>query len=256
MNIAFPFEIYYDRDSYIWLLIVAIYFGFVNVPEWRSDMKRIWSLVLVIIMCFCCGCGNSSNKQTQTPSTSPNPVVSATALPATPESFQKMNCVYDSVVRAMLQCQFEQYDPTNTTCLWNAIYFLANSVGDTLKGGKVIYNEDMTQLIVPTEVMKEYAAACYSQFNELPEIPADMKMIVYNEQNDEYDVACSDNGDIYYTYASGQQNDDKTYSVVVQTYEGDKPTKVKYDVTLVDNPTTVGLSDSNYPYSVVAAKEK
>ena len=219
-------------------------------------MKRVLGVFLIALLCLTTGCGKSGSTEPQSSPTPPKAVVSATAQPATPESFQKMNCIYDSIVRAMIQCQFEEYDPNNATCLWNAIYFVANTVGDTLKGGKVVYNEDMSQLIVPTEIMEEYAAACSSTFESLPDIPADMTSIAYSEENDEYYVICSDNGNVYYTYSDGKENSDGTYSITVLEYKNDKPQKNKYTVKLVDNPKTFGLSDVNYPYSVVFAKAK
>lgn len=158
--------------------------------------KGLLAVTLLLVMGLLFGCAHTNAGTSPTPQTTAkdSPKVSAasqaTASPKTAEpkataasqkyeeKVEAMVPVFDSIARYLVE-EDGIYDAKDSTCFWTVLYLLANNYGATdslvtaVDGG----------LRFPKKLMQEYATACFSDYEDLLELPEGFT-IEYDENYD------------------------------------------------------------------------
>lgn len=97
-------------------------------------------------------------------------------------------------VNALVMCMVEQglaYNDQDDVFLWNSLYYMLSLCGQMDERAELT---DDT-LILPSEMVRDYAAALYPQVEQLPGIPAPISQrIRYQASDDSYHLARGDEG--------------------------------------------------------------
>ncbi len=182
------------------------------------------------------------------PSTTQNPVDMQQAL-------NDMTPVLDSITRAMGVLGRVPYAPDDPEFFWAVLYLMSESWGDT---HPLVKREDDGTVVMPGQVMQEFAAAAFYGCDALPALPASHSAAIdYDQDYDIYRIAPSDGIDAeivlrgYYVKDDGTINammylsspDDDIqpgtlmFSLAVNPYANDADTAYCYSVTGVESIT-------------------
>ena len=97
-------------------------------------------------------------------------------------------------VNALVMCMVEQglaYNDQDDVFLWNSLYYMLSLCGQMDERAELT---DDT-LILPSEMVRDYAAALYPQVEQLPGIPSPISQrIRYQASDDSYHLARGDEG--------------------------------------------------------------
>ena len=97
-------------------------------------------------------------------------------------------------VNALVMCMVEQglaYNDQDDVFLWNSLYYMLSLYGQMDERAE--FTDDT--LILPSEMVRDYAAALYPQVEQLPGIPSPISQrIRYQASDDSYHLARGDEG--------------------------------------------------------------
>ena len=97
-------------------------------------------------------------------------------------------------VNALVLCMLErdlEYDESSDVFLWNSLSYMISLYGQMDSRAELT---DAT-MILPSETVADYAAALFSNYSGLPELPAELQQwVTYDEQSDSYILARGDAG--------------------------------------------------------------
>ena len=112
------------------------------------------------------------------------------SAPAQVDVSESMYPAVHALVLAMTENHLE-YNPENAEFLWTSLYYMLSLYGQMDERAELT---DDT-LILPSEVVQDYAAALYPDVSALPEIPAPISgRISYHTSDDTYRLARGDEG--------------------------------------------------------------
>ena len=180
--------------------------------------KRIVSLALALLLAA--GLGGTVFAQSQQES---QPEASLETVqgsaPAQADASQSMYPAVHALVMAMTENHLD-YDPENPEFLWTSLYYMLSLYGQMDERAQIT---DDT-LILPSEVIQDYAAALYPDVSSLPEVPAPISARI------------APNGDGTYRLARGEEG---LTQVTVE------PPIYLQDGTVVMNGALVALEDGS-----------
>lgn len=111
-------------------------------------------------------------------------------VPAQSSSIDGMIPPVNALVLCMLERDLE-YDESSDVFLWNSLYYMISLYGQ-MDDRAELTDES---LILPSETVCDYAAALFTNYNGLPELPAQLwDFVTYDPQNDSYVLARGDAG--------------------------------------------------------------
>ena len=146
----------------------------------------------------------------------------------------------------------EAYDQSSAQGVWGMLYYIAYNNG--AQGQDAVLGEDGT-LTVSAGLMERYAAACFENMGELPEIPDSLRTISYQEQEQAYLLKASDKGPVYGKIYTTEKVTDGLYRVTLNLYGEDDSPIEQYEYTLVDNPLKQDGQEPSYAYAVRSANK-
>ena len=112
------------------------------------------------------------------------------SAPAQADASQSMYPAVHALVMAMTENHLD-YDPEDPEFLWTSLYYMLSLYGEMDERSELT---DDT-LILPSEVVQDYAAALYPDVATLPEIPAPIsERISYRASDGAYRLARGDEG--------------------------------------------------------------
>ena len=116
-------------------------------------------------------------------------------------------------VNALVLCMLEHgltYDEDSELFLWNSVYYMISLYGQMDSRAELTDAE----LILPTETVEDYAAALFTNYRGLPQLPDDMKdRVGYDPASDCYRLARGDAGLSETTLYGAQYQPDGTVLV-------------------------------------------
>lgn len=112
------------------------------------------------------------------------------AVPAQSDPAQAMHPAVHALVLAMTENDLD-YDPSDSQFLWTSLYYMLSLYGQLDERAE--FTDDT--LILPSEVVQDFAAALYPDVSGLPAIPAPIsERISYHAGDDTYRLARGDEG--------------------------------------------------------------
>lgn len=121
--------------------------------------------------------------------------------------------------------------------------------------GRMQFLEKTGTLTVSAGLMERYAAACFENMGELPEIPDSLRTISYQEQERAYLLEPSDKGPVYGKIYTAEKVTEGLYRVTLNLYGEDNSPIEQYEYTLVDNPLEQDGQEPSYAYAVRSANK-
>ena len=95
-----------------------------------------------------------------------------------------------ALVLAMTENHLD-YDPSDSEFLWTSLYYMLSLYGQMDERAE--FTDDT--MILPSEMVRDYAAALYPQVEQLPGIPSPISQrIRYQASDDSYHLARGDEG--------------------------------------------------------------
>ena len=152
--------------------------------------KMLLSLTLVAAMlCSLGGMAYADNaKDLQSPAASVEFVPGS--VPAESGQVEGMIPPVNALVLCMLENGLD-YDESSDVFLWNSVYYMISLYGQM--DSRAELTDEM--LILPTETVEDYAAALFTNYHGLPQLPAVLcDRISYDAASDSYSLARGDAG--------------------------------------------------------------
>lgn len=151
--------------------------------------KLILSLTLVSILIFPLGAAALNQSQQEAlPSVSTEEVHGN--VPAQSNAAQSMTPAVHALVLAMTENHLD-YDPGDSEFLWTSLYYMLSLYGQMDERAE--FTDDT--MILPSEMVRDYAAALYPDVAQLPDIPSPIsERISYSAAEDCYRLARGDEG--------------------------------------------------------------
>ena len=150
--------------------------------------KLILSLTLISLLTASLGGAAFAQSQQEPPLETVTETVQGSA-PAQADVSQSMYPAVHALVMAMTENQLD-YDPENPEFLWTSLYYMLSLYGQMDERAE--FTDDT--LILPGEVIQDYAAALYPDVSSLPDIPAPISERITQAGNGTYHLARGDEG--------------------------------------------------------------
>lgn len=164
--------------------------------------KLILSLTIVSLLIFPLGAAALTQSQQESlPAMSTEEVHGN--VPAQTDAAQAMTPAVHALVLAMTENHLD-YDPSDSEFLWTSLYYMLSLYGQMDERAE--FTDDT--MILPSEMVRDYAAALYPDVAQLPEIPAPISQrIAYFASDDSYHLARGDEALIQVTVDDTQTQD-------------------------------------------------
>ena len=151
--------------------------------------KLILSLTLIALLTASLG-GAAFAQSRQEPLPEVTTETAQGSAPAQADASQSMYPAVHALVMAMTENHLD-YDPEDPEFLWTSLYYMLSLYGEMDERSELT---DDT-LILPSEMVQDYAAALYPDVAALPEIPAPIsERISYHASDGTYRLARGDEG--------------------------------------------------------------
>ncbi len=162
-------------------------------------------------------------------------------------NLENMLMPMDALMMCMVENNYE-YNVSDPTVFWASLYYMLGNYG-TKRDLVTVGNSDMT---VPRQVVQEYATALFADYEELPEIPENLKAAIhYEEDSDSYIVSLGDRGMSQSKVVDYADNGDGTYTVVARLCGTDDDSTIcEWNFTLVENSYADGIQNPLFLYSI------
>lgn len=199
--------------------------------------KLILSLTIVSMLLFPLGAAALTQSQPEAlPSVSTEEVHGN--VPAQTDAAQAMTPAVHALVLAMAENHLE-YDPSDSEFLWTSLYYMLSLYGSMDE--RADFTDDT--MILPAEMVRDYAAALYPDVAQLPDIPAPISQrIAYFFSDDSYHLARGDEALIQVTVDDSQtQADGQVILSGRMTALEDGSTLYTYQAVLTPRDTMFGF---------------
>ena len=163
--------------------------------------KLLASLTILTILAL--PLGSAAFAEQQTPSIDLSVEEVHGNIPAQADAAQAMYPAVHSLVLAMTENDLE-YAPEDSEFLWTSLYYMLSLYGQMDERAE--FTDDT--MILPSEMVRDYAAALYPDVAQLPEIPTPISQrIAYFASDDSYHLARGDEALIQVTVDDTQTQD-------------------------------------------------
>lgn len=164
--------------------------------------KLILSLTIVSLLIFPLGAAALTQSQQESlPAVSTEEVHGN--VPAQTDAAQAMTPAVHALVLAMTENHLD-YDPSDSEFLWTSLYYMLSLYGQMDERAE--FTDDT--MILPSEMVRDYAVALYPDVAQFPEIPAPISQrIAYFASDDSYHLARGDEALIQVTVDDTQTQD-------------------------------------------------
>ena len=163
------------------------------------------------------------------------------SVPAESAPMEGMIPPINALVLSMLE-QDLVYDEDSDVFLWNSVYYMISLYGQM--DSRAELTDDT--LILPTETLEDYAAALFTNYHGLPQLPEQLKdRVSYDSQNDTYRLARGDAGLSETRLSAARQMPDGTIQVngTLVALENENPL-CSFTAVLTANNSMFGYSIS------------
>ena len=145
------------------------------------------------------------------------------------------------------------YDGEDAEQFWYIIHSVAYRNGE--QGQEATWQEG-GHLSVSKALIQQYAAACFEGFSQLPEIPASVEQVVYDESSGKYLLKNTEQSESYAQIYTAEETAQGIYRVSVNLFAGgdDSFPYEQYEFILVDNSSEQEIA-RGFAYSVRQAKK-
>ena len=203
-------------------------------------MKRLTSsLVICMLMLGTAAC--TSNTETDDPPQSQQISID------TETAISDMTAPVDALVRCMLENDMT-YDPEDSEFFWTALCYFAGAYGQHHPLAEL----SDTDLALPTQAVQEHAIALFADYDDLPEIPADLSFrVTYDADSDTYHFSLGDIGlsETTLTFEE-EQNGIVTVRAELRSTMEDKSLIGAWRVTMTENTYADSIEEPLYLYSI------
>lgn len=207
--------------------------------------KSPWIISLLLAVLLMAGCSVSGGQESQ-----PSAALPSASQAPQEEEMEHMLPILEGI--ALCMEGGEAYDQSSAQGVWGMLYYIAYNNG--AQGQDAVLGEDGT-LTVSAGLMERYAAACFENMEELPEIPDSLRTISYQEQERAYLLEPSDKGPVYGKIYTAEKVTEGLYRVTLNLYGEDDSPIEQYEYTLVDNPLEQDGQEPSYAYAVRSANK-
>lgn len=201
--------------------------------------KLILSLTIVSLLIFPLGAAALTESQQESlPAVSTEEVHGN--VPAQTDAAQAMTPAVHALVLAMTENHLD-YDPSDSEFLWTSLYYMLSLYGQMDE--RADFTDDT--MILPSEMVRDYAAALYPDVAQLPDIPAPISQrIAYFASDDSYHLARGDEGLIQVTV------DDSQNQANGQVILSGRMTALEDDSTLYTFQATLSPRDTMFGFII------
>lgn len=169
-------------------------------------------------------------KQPEAPSSSvAAPEVPEKAPELSKEKFEHMLPILEGI--ALAAESGKVYGSEEAEQFWHILYFVAYRNGE--QGQEAVWQEG-GDLSVSKALMELYAAACFEEFSELPEIPAGLEWLSYDESVETYFLKNTEQSETYAQIYTVSEAAPGIYRVDVNLFPGgdDQEPYAQYEFVL------------------------
>lgn len=212
--------------------------------------KSPWIISLLLAVLLMAGCSVSGGQESQPSAATPSASQALQEEEIREAEMEHMLPILEGI--ALYMEGGEAYDQNSAQGVWGMLYYIAYNNG--AQGRDAVLGEDGT-LTVSVGLMERYAAACFENMGELPEIPDSLRTISYQEQEQAYLLKASDKGPVYGKIYTTEKVTDGLYRVTLNLYGEDDSPIEQYEYTLVDNPLEQDGQEPSYAYAVRSANK-
>lgn len=149
----------------------------------------------------------------------------------------------------LLSCQESglTYDSQDPVFFWTALYYGIVNYRDEVPLAETVE----TELRVPRMAVQEFATGLFADYSDLPELPAEITNIRYDEGWDAYLFALSDRGQTCTRLLNACENEDGSIRAAAVLYNSETDTPITCFVFLLaPNAYADGIEDPLFPYAV------
>ena len=152
---------------------------------------------------------------------------------------------------ALMMCVTEngyEYGSTDPTVFWASLYYTLGNYGTK----REIVTINGSEMIVPSQVVQEFARGVFADYDNLPEIPGNLNTAIrYDEGKDAYVVSLGDRGLSESRIYDDYDNGDGTYTVMAKLCATDSNSTIcDYKFILVENQYADGVQNPLFYYSI------
>lgn len=212
--------------------------------------KSPWIISLLLAVLLMAGCSVSGGQESQPSAATPSASQALQEEEIREAEMEHMLPILEGI--ALYMERGEAYDQNSAQGVWGMLYYIAYNNG--AQGRDAVLGEDGT-LTVSVGLMERYAAACFENMGELPEIPDSLRTISYQEQEQAYLLEPSDKGPVYGKIYTAEKVTEGLYRVTLNLYGEDDSPIEQYEYTLVDNPLEQDGQEPSYAYAVRSANK-
>lgn len=208
-------------------------------------MKKFLTVILSTAIILS-GCAVSSKDETS--SDGGETQTEAPAQAELPENLESMREPIDALLMCSIDHEDFEYDVNNSYDFWLSLYYFAGLYGP--KHILADYNDGVLKLMHPT--VQEFASVLYADYNDLLELPEDMKdKVEYDADYDSYTFYTGDRGLCYTAITGCTDNEDGTYTITAQLLDTvDNSLIGSGTFVLTENKYISGIVDARYMYSI------
>lgn len=216
----------------------------------RQSMRGGLALLLCAALCLTAMIGGCA-KQPEAPSGSASaPEASEKAPELSQEELEHMLPILEGI--ALAAESGKVYDGGDAEQFWEMLYSVAYRNGE--QGQEAVW-QDGGHLSVSKALMEQYAAACFEEFSQLPEVPAGVAQVVYEQDAGRYLLKNTDQSESYAQIYAVQETAQGIYRVSLNLFAGDDNLPYEqYEFILVDNQNKKEVTPS-FDYCVRQANK-
>lgn len=229
--------------------------------------KNVFMIVMLTLGCMLYGCGKKEeivqpttdsiitsetvasemNQSDSEEELTENMTEDPGAVMSLENNLENMLMPMDALMMCIEENDYE-YNVSDPTVFWASLYYTLGNYG-TKRDLVTVGNSEMT---VPRQVAQEYATALFADYEDLPEIPENLRAAIhYDESSDAYIVSLGDRGMSQSKIVDYSDNGDGTYTVVARLCAtNDDSTICEWNFTLVENPYADGIQNPLFRYSI------
>lgn len=149
----------------------------------------------------------------------------------------------------LLSCQESglTYDSQDPVFFWTALYYGIVNYRDQIPLAETVESE----LRAPRMAVQEFATGLFADYSDLPEIPAEITNIRYDDSWDAYLFALSDRGQTYTRLLNAYENGEGSIRAAAVLYNSETDSPIACSVFLIEqNSFADGIVDPLFPYTV------
>ncbi len=159
---------------------------------------------------------------------------------------EPMEKAFDTLLLSCLENGLT-YDSQDPVFFWTALYYGIVNHMDDIPLAETVESE----VRVPRMAVQEFATGLFADYSDLPEIPAEVTNIRYDEGWDAYLFALSDRGQTYTKLLNAYENGNGSIRAAAVLYNSETDSPLACSVFIIEqNSFADGIADPLFPYTV------